>query len=176
MPLDATSWDTFAADHTGFFYYLNDRVTHRSTSPAASLFWFPTEAQWECACRAGTTTKYFWGSDANEAIEYGSYAKEVPNHIHEVGWRKPNPWGFYDMVGNAWQFCADYHGNYDAGVGYDPATHSVTDPKGPATGSNRVKRGSDYSSANRTYESSGYRGYAPPNWTQGGVRLKAEIL
>ncbi len=101
-------------------------------------FQVPSEAQWEFACRAGSTTHYCFGDDASKLGEYAwRYAVlsgEKPE-THPVGQKKPNAWGLYDMHGNVWEWCADW---YDAGY---YAKSPVDDPRGPATVSNRVVRG-----------------------------------
>ena len=108
----------------------------------------PTEAEWEYACRAGTTTAYSIGdklteSDANildiTSIKGGTGIKKVGSY-------KPNGFGLYDMHGNVWEWCADWYGDYPAG----PAI----DPKGPVTGSVRVLRGGSFNfnvSTSRSY-------------------------
>lgn len=92
----------------------------------------PTEAQWEYACRAGTTTPFYFGSDiaelSNHAWFNGSDKKTRP-----VGQKLPNPYGLYDMYGNVWEWCLDWYGNYGS-------EHAI-DPVGPASGSYRVRRG-----------------------------------
>jgi formylglycine-generating enzyme required for sulfatase activity len=74
----------------------------------------PSEAEWEYACRAGSTTRYFWGHDLKcEAI--GHYAWHIGNAkgtIHEVGLKKPNAWGLHDMSGNIWEWVADVYAGY----------------------------------------------------------------
>jgi formylglycine-generating enzyme required for sulfatase activity len=95
---------------------------------------FPTEAEWEYACRAGTTTAYSVGDvitpqDAN----YGDSKIGKPV---AVGSYKPNAFGLYDMHGNVWEWCEDWMADYPAGT--------VTDPKGPATGEKRVLRGGSF--------------------------------
>ncbi len=85
----------------------------------------PTEAQWEYACRAGSTTVYFWGNERAREINYERYTP--------VAKYAPNNWGLYDMNGNAFEYCLDWFGSYPAG--------SVTDPRGPSYGVHRVIRG-----------------------------------
>ena len=94
----------------------------------------PTEAEWEYACRAGTTTAYSFGSkitpkDAN--YDYSGIGKPI-----EVGSYKPNTFGLNDMHGNVWEWCEDRFANYRAGA--------VMDPKGPATAPTRVLRGGSF--------------------------------
>ena len=106
----------------------------------------PTEAEWEYACRAGTTTAYSFGSNLTKSDANIDHSR-IDNSIIEikaVGSYKPNAFGLHDMHGNVAEWCEDwYGGDYPAGA--------VTDPKGPAIGEKRVLRGgcygSNYSSA-----------------------------
>lgn len=72
----------------------------------------PTDAQWEYACRAGTTTLYSWGDDTTCASDYGWFADHIDfdkrDGAREVGLKKPNPWGLYDMHGNCLEWCRDF--------------------------------------------------------------------
>ncbi len=75
----------------------------------------PSEAEWEYACRAGTSTKYFWGDDGSPALMalYCWYAGNSRYALHPAGSLQPNPWGLYDMLGNAIELCEDlYHADY----------------------------------------------------------------
>ena len=101
----------------------------------------PTEAEWEYACRAGTVTP-FWtgatiGSDQANFDARKTYGDGVAGEYREattpVGSFPPNAWGLYDMHGNVWEWCADWHGDYPRGA--------VNDPQGPATGTTRIVRG-----------------------------------
>ncbi len=101
----------------------------------------PTEAEWEYACRAGTTTEYYTGNGERalgEAGWYGALSTPVGNsekRPHRVGQKRPNAFGLYDMHGNVCEWCSDwYDGSYYA-------TSPVADPQGPSSGSLRVFRG-----------------------------------
>ena len=122
-PVEKVSWD----DVQVFLTSLNAQES--GNIPAGWEYVLPTEAQWEYACRAGTTTAYSWGdtitaSDAN----YNNTIAQTT----DVGQYAANPWGFFDMHGNVWEWTSDWYAAYSSG--------SVTDP-GPATGSHRVIRG-----------------------------------
>ncbi len=100
----------------------------------ATGFRLPTEAEWEFACRAGTTTKYSF-RDAEELGDYGWYDDNSDSQTHPVGAKKPNPWGLYDMHGNVCEWCQDWHDDQY----YEESPE--TDPLGPEAGSFRVFRG-----------------------------------
>jgi len=97
------------------------------------MFRLPTEAEWEYACKAGTTRDY-----AGDLDDMAWYSSNSGNRTHPVGEMKPNAWGLYDMHGNVCEWCADWSGDY-------PAT-AVDDPRGPSSGLVRVLRGGGWSS------------------------------
>jgi formylglycine-generating enzyme required for sulfatase activity len=103
----------------------------------------PTEAEWEYACRAGTTTAFSCGDDSSKLGDYAqyrgnTYAKKE-KYAHSVGAKKPNAWGLYDMHGNVYEWCADWYVESYANA-------DARGPKGPATGKERVARGGSWRS------------------------------
>lgn len=119
----------------------------------------PTEAEWEYACRAETTTPYSF-TDETKIGDYAWYSTNSSNTTHAVGGKKPNPFGLYDMHGNVWEWTGDW---YPAGSPYYPSG-AETNPTGATTGSSRVVRGGSWGnnavnlrSANRSYDSPGFR-------------------
>jgi formylglycine-generating enzyme required for sulfatase activity len=99
----------------------------------------PTEAEWEYACRGGTTTEYFWGNDTTNSF-CSQYAWYGGTEEHGVAEKYPNPFGLYDIVGDVWQWCNDWYGVYPAG--------SQTNPQGASTGTGRVIRGGAFNTFN----------------------------
>ena len=88
------------------------------------FFRLPTEAEWEYACRAGTTTVYPFGDDGSKLDEYAWYAGNSENKYHKVGQKKPNAWGLYDMLGNVGEWVLDqYQADY-----YTTLTDKMVDP------------------------------------------------
>ena len=118
-PVFYFSWD----DMQAFIEKLNDAA-------GSDLYRLPTEAEWEYACRAGTTTRWSFGDDESQLAAYAWYDF---SGVQDVGTKKPNPWGLYDMHGSMWEYVGDWWGRY--------SSQAQVDPTGPATGWQRVRRG-----------------------------------
>lgn len=129
-------------------------------------FDLPSEAEWEYACRAGTETKYSWGSDsADAADDYAWGAGNANSMTHAVGLKLPNAWGFYDMYGNVGEWCRDWAYNYPL---YS-ATHVSTNPVGRVWNRTKVLRGGSYHASFGIKTSGGREmGQTWPNQTGGG--------
>jgi len=148
-PVEQVSWN----DAVEFCRKLSELPAEKK---AGYVYRLPTEAEWDYACRAGTTTAYSFGDSESELGDYAWYNKNSGDTTHPVGGKKPNPWGLYDMHGNVWEWCQDRHGSYPSG--------SVTDPTGAVSGSNRVLRGGCWGF------NSGYCRSAHRDWFTPGLR------
>jgi formylglycine-generating enzyme required for sulfatase activity len=148
-PVESVSWK----DAVQFCRKLSAMPAEKS---AGHQYRLPTEAEWEYACRAGTTTAYGFGDETSRLGDYGWFAANAGGSTHPVGMKKPNAFGLYDMHGNVFEWCSCMYGTYSGG--------DVTDPTGPMLGSGRVIRGGgclnshgDCRSACRNWSTSGYR-------------------
>ena len=118
----------------------------------ANGYRLPVEAEWEYACRAGTTTAYNTGAVIND--DTGWYYSNSDNRTHEAGRKSANAWGLYDMHGNVWEWCWDWYEDFSSA--------DVTDPKGAAAGDKRAVRGGSFDS-DGLYLRSAYRGSGSPS-------------
>jgi formylglycine-generating enzyme required for sulfatase activity len=171
-PVDRVSW----LDCQKFIRKLNELGEGR--------YRLPSEAEWEYACRSGTTTAYVWGDDldCSRAMFENNTRRDAGRcveHIKDRGLKEDStapvrsydasPWGVFDMHGNVWEWCQDwYEEDYPEG--------EVVDPKGPESGTKRVRRGGSWfkhgtylRSANRNYAHSASR------YRTTGFRLVREV-
>jgi len=111
-------------------------------------FRLPTEAEWEYACRAGSTGAY---SGTGVLNEMGWVRENSGSTTHPIGQKQPNAWGLYDMHGNVWEWCADWYGAYSAG--------DVIDPTGASKGSDHVLRGGSWFNVARLCRSTDRSGF-----------------
>jgi formylglycine-generating enzyme required for sulfatase activity len=101
----------------------------------ANGYRLPTEAEWEYACRAGTSSPYFFGETPSKLGGYAWFDKNSGGHPRPVGEKQPNPWGLYDICGNLWEWCNDFYA-----VDYYKQS-APKDPTGPREGKTKVVRG-----------------------------------
>ena len=134
LPVEQVSWN-----------YCQEFIKKLNSQEGGNKYRLPTEAEWEYACRAGTTTPFFTGEciSTDQANYRGNFP--MPGCSKGMYRRKtlkvasfsPNAWGLYDMHGNVWEWCEDWYGDYPSG--------HVTDPEGPSSGSSPVLRGGSWS-------------------------------
>jgi formylglycine-generating enzyme required for sulfatase activity len=144
-----------------------DEVRHKLLPNLGKIFALPTEAQWEYACRAGLYEPFYWRTDdigqyANAldmtAYESGRFSKNLAylpgrdpyETLAPVAQFRPNPWGLHDMIGNVWEWCQDWYGDYP--------TMPTMNPRGPIDGSFMVRRGGSWLSGLPKGLRSAYRG------------------
>lgn len=128
-PAESVTWNAAAA----FCRKLSQLVNEET---AGYIYRLPTEAEWEYACRAGTETTFSFGDNEVRLEKFAWHDANARKKTHPVGKLFPNGWGLYDMHGNVWEWCADWHGEY--------LNDPLTDPIGPATGTYRVCKGGSF--------------------------------
>ena len=146
LPVENVTWD----DAMEFCRKLTERERQAGRLPTGTIYTLPTEAQWEYACRAGTTGDY-----AGEVDAMAWYDKNSGAATHAVGTKQANAWGLHDMHGNVWEWCLDRYGPYFGG--------GVTDPKGVPSGTIRVYRGGSWFHE-AILARSAYRNYRNPDF------------
>ena len=128
-PVESVSW----LDATNYCALLTQQELAAGRIPPGSHYRLPTEAEWECAARAGTSTRFSYGDDPNftNLTNHAWYASNSGFGTHPVGQKLPNPWGLYDMEGNVLEWTLDWYGPYSGGA--------ATDPQGPVSNPQGVK-------------------------------------
>ncbi len=194
-PVENVSWNMIRGDSSSYNWPSSANVDSSTfmgklQARTGLKFDLPTEAQWEYACRAGTTSKYNNGGDtvadlkklgrflfnqAGRAWEESDadLARHEPDgkggysERHTVvGSYLPNAWGLYDMHGNVWEWCLDWKGNLSGGV---------TDPQGSSSGSDRVRRGGSWNSDTVVHCTSSHRGSNDPSYVNSYVGFRLAI-
>ena len=194
-PVENVSWNMIRGDSSTYNWPSSANVDSSTfmgklQARTGLKFDLPTEAQWEYACRAGTTSKYNNGGDtvadlkklgrflfnqAGRAWEESDadLARHEPDgkggysERHTVvGSYLPNAWGLYDMHGNVWEWCLDWKGNLSGGV---------TDPQGSSSGSDRVRRGGSWNSDTVVHCTSSHRGNNDPSYVNSYVGFRLAI-
>jgi formylglycine-generating enzyme required for sulfatase activity len=139
-PVSSVSW----FDATNYCWKLTQRELAAGRIPPGSQYRLPTEAEWEYAARAGTSTRFSYGDDVPNSTSLTNYAwfldLAIPDlTVHAVGQKLPNAWGLYDVHGNVWEWCQDWYGSLPGGVQIDP-----TGPAVPTQPGSKVMRGGAY--------------------------------
>jgi formylglycine-generating enzyme required for sulfatase activity len=110
LPVEEVSWNDICGPD-GFLDRLNAMT--EGARPEGAAFRLPSEAEWEYACRAGSTTDYGFGDDPAALVDYGWFDDNADGEPHPVGRKRPNAWGLHDLHGNVWEWCADaWHDDY----------------------------------------------------------------
>jgi formylglycine-generating enzyme required for sulfatase activity len=157
-PVESVSWETTQL--------LLEQLSQEHANEGMK-FVLPTEAQWEYACRAGTTTAWHCGDD-DEALAEFANSTGTPRPVGQLA---ANPWGLHDMHGNVWEWCADWYGE-------DYYSHSPsTDPRGSPTATRRVNRGGSWN-GRVTFCRSPFRNWGSPGNGDAnlGFRLAAVLV
>ena len=157
LPVEQVSWE----DAVEFCKKLSDLPEERKT---LRVYRLPTEAEWEYACRAGSSSFYSFGASSKSLGDYAWFVGNSDLQTHPVGEKKANAWGLYDMHGNVVEWCSDWYGKYPKGA--------VSDPGGPDEGSGRVERGG-YFGGGAQFCRSAFRYGRDPSYRDGchGFRL-----
>lgn len=173
LPVYKVSYDDIRGSSTGAGWPTSSAVDGESflgklRARTSIDFDLPTEAQWEYACRAGTTGKYYWTGEGLASSLCAWYILNAGGVTHNVGSKRPNDWGIFDMSGNVSEWCRDW---------YSPTLAYGTDPKGAAsaTYNRRVERGGCFSSGEidlrMDYAECRYGGDASSRSASTGFRL-----
>jgi formylglycine-generating enzyme required for sulfatase activity len=141
QPVEQVSWED-----------AKDFVRKLNAMEGGQVYRLPTDAEWEYACLAGATNPYGFCRAYHRLGQYAWYAENSGGKTHPVGQLRPSPWGLYDIHGNVWEWCEDWHGEHLPG--------EVTEPKGLMTPF-KVVRGGGYDSPEGDCRSHARRNYSP---------------
>lgn len=169
------------ADHAACFISYDDClafIQKLNQEEKTKAYRLPTEAEWEYSARAGTTTLWYWGEDESKINDYAWWGggnefsgnARSEQYAHEVGKKRPNPFGLFDIYGNVHERCADWFEPYDV------AGKPLTDPLGPQTGDQKVSRGGDWIGSAK-HSSAAVRHWIEPDFRDltGGFRLAKDV-
>jgi formylglycine-generating enzyme required for sulfatase activity len=153
-PVEKLSW----YEAMEFCERLTTQAERDGTLPEGWQFRLPTEAEWEYACRAGTTTRFSYGDDKTELQlgDFGWFTRNSDSMTHPVGLKQPNAWGLYDLHGNVWEWCLDRWGGLLPGS-------SVTNAPAAARGTLRAARGGSWLYEARSCRSANRDDYSAAN-------------
>jgi len=160
-PVEQASWFN-ATNYCGKLTQ-NERAAGRISTN--SLYRLPTEAEWEYACRAWTSTRFSYGDDPgySNLTQYAWFDVNSGATTHPVGQKLPNPWGLYDMHGNVAEWCRDWYAPYPGGI--------ALDPQGPARGSTRSARGGPWFRTASNFRSAWRNAATPDTMGAAGFRV-----
>jgi len=154
FPATGISWQ----DTQDFISWLNQKDPRHQ-------YRLPSEAEWEYACRAGSSGPRFFSDGTSRLDQYAWYWNNSEKHSHPVGKLRPNLWGLYDMYGNVYEWVNDWYNE----TYYQESPE--TDPKGPESGNAKVYRGGGWS-CNPDYCRSSFRNYGPPDKKSASVGFR----
>jgi formylglycine-generating enzyme required for sulfatase activity len=168
VPVNSLTWDD-AVDYCGV---LTERERAAGRIAPNAMYRLPTEAEWEYACRACTSTRFSYGDDPGytNLTNYAWYVDNSDGQLQPVGQKLPNPWGLYDMHGNVFEWCQDWYEVYPGSI--------TLDPQGPETGWGRVIRGGRWSfwDAHAQNCRSAARGVVHPDGSYGTVGFRTVLV
>ncbi|MDR2119753.1 MAG: formylglycine-generating enzyme family protein [Tannerella sp.] len=131
-------WEKAVLPVEGVTWHEANEFIRRLNEMTGSNYRLPTEAEWEYAARGGAESRGYKYSGSNTLTEVAWYGHNSDGRTHPTGTKRPNELGIYDMNGNVWEWCADLYGQYE--------NHLQVDPKGAASGSDRIFRGGSWNS------------------------------
>jgi formylglycine-generating enzyme required for sulfatase activity len=161
-PMYYVNWE----EATEFCRRLTDLERVTGLLPPGQEYRLPAEAEWEYACRAGSTTRFANGDAEADLAKIGWYDGNSGSVTHPVGTKRANAWGLHDMHGNVWEWCHDWYEDYPSG--------EVVDPFGPTTGSYRVLRGGSWFNPSRNCRSA-YRVRNAPGLRSGSLGFRVVL-